>query len=85
MATAIEVLQPDFVVIENVRGLLSAPAVRVGPEEATDDPRNPETATLGDDAHATVHDLEPDPWRLGDESARPLRAMGAGMSTSGLC
>jgi len=45
MATAIEALQPEFVVIENVRGLLSAPAARTTPEGATDDRCNPETAS----------------------------------------
>ncbi|MCT1548988.1 DNA cytosine methyltransferase [Brevibacterium casei] len=77
MAAAIEALQPKFVVIENVRGLLSAPAVRPSPEGATDAQQNPDTATPRDDATATVRDLEPDPWGLGDESGRSLRAFGA--------
>ncbi|TDO92381.1 DNA (cytosine-5)-methyltransferase 1 [Enemella evansiae] len=77
MASAIEALQPEFVVIENVRGLLSAPAVRNLPEGALDDRCNPDHATPGGDATATFRGVEPDPWRLGDDSARPLRAMGA--------
>lgn len=77
MATAIEALQPEFVVIENVRGLLSAPAARTTPEGATDARCNPETATPSDDATATLREVEPNRWHLGDESARPLRAMGA--------
>ena len=47
MATAIEVLQPEWVVIENVRGLLSAPATRPPTQGAPDGERNPFTATLG--------------------------------------
>lgn len=74
MATAIEALQPEWVVIENVRGLLSAPAIRATSEGDEDERRNPTTATLGG---ATLRDLEPDPWSLGDEPARPLRALGA--------
>lgn len=41
MAAAIDALQPEFVVIENVRGLLSAPAVRNLPEGANDDDTTP--------------------------------------------
>lgn len=75
MAAAIDALQPEFVVIENVRGLLSAPATRPHLEGATPDERNPDTAT---GEHATaVRNLEPDPWLLGDEPDRPLRALGA--------
>ncbi|WP_150462658.1 DNA cytosine methyltransferase [Nesterenkonia ebinurensis] len=77
MAAAIEALQPEFVVIENVRGLLSAPAVRNLPEGATDARSNPATATPADEASATLREVEPDPWHLGDEPARPLRALGA--------
>jgi len=77
MATAIEALQPKLVVIENVRGLLSAPAVRNLPEGALDDRCNPDNATPGGDATATLREVEPDPWGLGDEPARPLRAFGA--------
>ncbi|WP_084516235.1 DNA cytosine methyltransferase [Microbacterium luticocti] len=72
MAAAIEVLQPQWAAIENVRGLLSATAIRSVPEEDDDERRNPETARA-----ATVRNLEPDPWGLGDEPARPLRALGA--------
>jgi len=68
MASAIEVLQPEWVVIENVRGLLSAPARRAAPE-GDDDERDP--------GHATLRGVEPDPWGLGDQPARPLRALGA--------
>lgn len=74
MATAIEILQPKFVVIENVRGLLSAQAIRPLSEEATPDARNP---IDDDNATATLRDLEPDTRVLGDEPARPLRALGA--------
>lgn len=74
MATAIEKLQPEWVVIENVRGLLSAPAIRASSEGDDDERRNPELATP---AGATLRGLEPDPWGLGDQPARPLRALGA--------
>jgi len=74
MATAIDALQPEWVVIENVRGLLSAPAIRASSEGDDDERRNPSTATPGD---ATLRGLEPDPWGLGDQPARPLRALGA--------
>ena len=69
MAAAIDALQPEWVVIENVRGLLSSPATR--PAEVGDDheQRNPRDATL--------RGLEPDPWHLEDDAARPLRALGA--------
>lgn len=77
MAAAIDVLQPEFVVIENVRGLLSAPVVCNLPEGATDARCNPVTTTSVDDASATVREVEPDPWGVGDESARPLGAFGA--------
>lgn len=73
MATAIEALQPQWVVIENVRGLLSAPASRAT-QEGDDDECNLQTATPGD---ATLRSLESDPWGLGDQPARPLRALGA--------
>lgn len=69
MASAIDALQPQFVVIENVRGLLSSPAVRAPTEGEEDEQRNPDPATLCS--------LEPDPWGLGDVAARPLRAAGA--------
>lgn len=67
MADAVDHLRPEYVVIENVRGLLSASAIRATPEgepDATPDP-------------ATVRDLEPGFWGVGDEPARPLRALGA--------
>ncbi|MDY0945272.1 DNA cytosine methyltransferase [Frigoribacterium sp. CFBP9039] len=48
MATAIETLQPEWVVIENVRGLLSGPAIRPAPERDKNDRRNPELATPDD-------------------------------------
>ncbi|KJL36443.1 Modification methylase HhaI [Microbacterium ginsengisoli] len=76
MATAIEILQPQFVVIENVRGLLSTKAIRPTQQGASPDARNPNDAT-GTDATAALRDLEPDPWGLGDQPARPLRALGA--------
>ena len=74
MATAIDRLQPEWVVIENVRGLLSAPAIRPSSEGDDDERRNPEPATP---AGATLRSVEPDPWGLGDQPARPLRALGA--------
>lgn len=88
MAEAIDALQPEWVVAENVRGLLSAAATRPTPEGDNPDGRNPipatpETATAN--WGGAVRGVESDPWDLGDESARPLRALGAGMSTSGLC
>lgn len=73
MAAAIEALQPRYVVIENVRGLLSAPAIRPETQGATPDERNPDPA----DSTATLRDLEPDPWGLGNSATRPLRAAGA--------
>jgi DNA (cytosine-5)-methyltransferase 1 len=74
MARAVEALEPRWVVIENVRGLLSASAIRPTPEGDDDERRNPEPATP---AGATLRDMEPDPWGLGDQPARPLRALGA--------
>lgn len=74
MAAAIDVLQPRFVVIENVRGLLSSPAIRAPTEGDDDEQRNPDPATP---SAATLRDLELDPWGLGDDTARPLRAAGA--------
>lgn len=71
MVSAIELLQPRLVVIENVRGLLSATRPqRQGATRA----RNHDDATS---AHATPRDVEPRPLVLGDEPARPLRALGA--------
>lgn len=82
MGEAIDALQPQLVVIENVRGLLSSPAVRVPLERDDDAQRNPDHATP---SGATLRDLELDSWRLGDIAARPLWAAGAGMSPPGLC
>jgi len=73
MATAIEVLQPQFVVIENVRGLLSSPAIRPTLEGDANAQCNPDHATPDG---ATLRNLEPDPWHLGDSATRPLRAIG---------
>ena len=67
MAEAIDQLRPEFVVIENVRGLLSASAIRATPEggnHATPEP-------------ATLRNLEPGFWGVADDAARPLRAAGA--------
>lgn len=69
MAAAIEALQPEWVVIENVRGLLSAPAIRANLEGDDDEQRNPRDAT--------PRGVEPDPWDLGEGAPRPLRAAGA--------
>lgn len=49
-AIAIDALRPEWVVIENVPGLFSAPAVRTTSEGPTDDQRNPNFATFGGDA-----------------------------------
>ena len=73
MAEAIDVLQPEWVVAENVRGLLSATATRPAQKGDSTDGRNPDTVSLD----GTVRGVEPDPWHLGDQSARPLRALGA--------
>lgn len=69
MAAAIDALQPEWVVIENVRGLLSAPAIRANLEGDDDEQRNPRDAT--------PRDVESDPWHLGETATRPLRAAGA--------
>jgi DNA (cytosine-5)-methyltransferase 1 len=74
MANAIDVLQPRLVVIENVRGLLSSPAVRAPLEGDDDVQRNAHPATP--DA-ATIRNLEPGSRALGNGAARPLRAAGA--------
>lgn len=74
MADAIDALQPQLVVIENVRGLLSSPAARTPLEGEDDAHRHPGPATADD---ATICDLEPGTWGLGDPAARPLRAAGA--------
>lgn len=74
MAAAIDVLQPEWVVIENVRGLLSADAIRAGNEGDKNEQRNPEHANP---EAATSRGMERDPWHLGETAARPLRAAGA--------
>ena len=74
MAVAIDALQPEWVVIENVRGLLSSPATRPPAEGDDHDRRNPGDATPDG---ATLRILEPDPWHLGNNATRPLRALGA--------
>lgn len=74
MAEAIDALQPEWVVVENVRGLLSSSATRPPAERDHREPRNPGDATPDG---ATLRELEPDPWNLGDHAARPLRALGA--------
>ena len=70
MADAIEALQPRLVVIENVRGLLSTPAQRTTLEGADYEQGNTDDATPEQDASATLRDLEPGPWHLGDDAAR---------------
>ncbi|MFV0432950.1 MAG: DNA cytosine methyltransferase [Leucobacter sp.] len=72
MADAIDQLRPEWVVIENVRGLLSASAIRATTDGAT--PQGDERATPDP---ATLRHLEPDLWGLGNQPARPLRALGA--------
>ncbi|OUZ06433.1 DNA (cytosine-5-)-methyltransferase [Aeromicrobium sp. PE09-221] len=74
MATAIDALRPRLVVIENVRGLLSSPAVHTPLQGDDDAQRNPGHAIYD---NATLRVLERDPWHLGDQSAEPLRAAGA--------
>lgn len=59
--------------IENVRGLLSATAVRPETKGQRHADRNPDDAT----PDPAVRKLEPEPGMLGDEPARPLRALGA--------
>ena len=74
MAAAIDALQPEWVVIENARGLLSSPGTRPAAEGDDHEQRNPRNATPDG---ATLRGMEPDPWHLGDNAARPLRALGA--------
>ena len=74
MAAAIDALQPEWVVIENVRGLLSSPATRPPTEGDDHERRNHGDAAPGG---ATLRGMERDPWHLGDDAARPLRALGA--------
>lgn len=69
MAAAVDILQPEWVVVENVRGLLSATATRTSTERKNDAQRNSK--------HATPSHLESAPWNLGDFTTRPLRAAGA--------
>lgn len=69
MAAAIDALQPEFVVIENVRGLLSAPAVCNLPEGAIDARSDPATVAPGDDAAATLREAEPRPVASGRPSS----------------
>ena len=59
MAAAIEVLQPRLVVIENVRGLLSSPAVHAPVERDNHAQRHQDDTSRED---ATLRNLEPDPW-----------------------
>ncbi|WP_417556580.1 DNA cytosine methyltransferase [Microbacterium sp.] len=78
MAEAIDVLQPEWVVAENVRGLLSATATRPTPEGDETDGCNPVPSTSEPSTpDGTVRGVESDPWSLGDQPARPLRALGA--------
>ena len=80
MAEAIDVLQPEWVVAENVRGLLSATATRPTPEGEDPDGRNPASATPEPATAiegAAVRGVESDPWHLGETATRPLRAAGA--------
>ena len=82
MAEAIDQLRPDLVVIENVRGLLSASA---GRGDAADPPGDPiaDYLTGADDAEASTDlpgdDVGLDDEDLGDDAGRPvlLRALGA--------
>ncbi|MBL3682350.1 DNA (cytosine-5-)-methyltransferase [Leucobacter aridicollis] len=74
MAAAIDLLQPEWVVIENVRGLLSAPAVRANLEGDDNEQHNPEDAIP---TGAPPGGVERDPWHLGETATRPLRAAGA--------
>lgn len=74
MAEAIDALQPELVVIENVRGLLSSSAIRPPTQGEHDDNGNRAPATPG---AATPRHLEPSAWGLGDDAVRPLRAAGA--------
>ncbi len=78
MAEAIDVLRPEWVVAENVRGLLSATATRPTPEGDETDGCNPVPSTSEPATpDSTVRGVESDPWSLGDQPARPLRALGA--------
>ena len=74
MATANDALLPEWVVIENVRGLLSSPGMRPPAEGDDHKRRHPGDATPDG---ATLPGVEPDPWHLGDNATRPLRDLGA--------
>lgn len=82
MAAAIETLQPGWVVIENVRGLLSAAATRTTNKGAQDDPYNCDATSRGATPGAILdapafRDLESCRRDVGNQPARPLRALGA--------
>jgi DNA (cytosine-5)-methyltransferase 1 len=77
MAAAIDALQPRWVVIENVRGLLTTAAVNPVAEGETDDQHQRSATLLDATSAATIRDLEPSPGHLADHTARPVRAMGA--------
>lgn len=85
MAEAIDGLRPEYVLIENVRGLLSASAVRATPPPAIPQPvrvatpadATPEGGARATPLCATVRDLEPDDGSVGNPADRPLRAAGA--------
>jgi DNA (cytosine-5)-methyltransferase 1 len=81
-ADVIALLHPRLVVIENVRGLLSALAHRQEDEPHDDGPRFTACPTCGkpgyDSRLAADRDLEPGPAAVGDGPAKPvLRAAGA--------
>jgi DNA (cytosine-5)-methyltransferase 1 len=73
MATAISVLRPSWVVAENVRGLLSAPAAPIPAQPDPGGGREP----AGPDA---VRGVGANPWGVADLPRRPPRAMGAVLS-----
>jgi DNA (cytosine-5)-methyltransferase 1 len=86
MAAAIDVLRPQWVVIENVRGLLTAPAANPVDQGEEDDRCNPDATTAYATPGATprspaVRDLEPSTWHLGDSPTRPGTAAGAVLGT----
>lgn len=75
MAEAIDQLKPRYVVAENVRGLLSAQAIRPHSQGTSDVLRNSETATPR--TATPIRSLEPGDWGVGNQTTRPLRALGA--------
>lgn len=75
MAEAVDQLKPRYVIAENVRGLLSAQAIRPHSQGASDAVRNPQIATPR--TATPFRGLEPEDWGVGDRAARPLRALGA--------